>query len=55
MNSLTENQIDYITQVGNESAIQSEEMKEDLIDHFCCAIEADMQKGASFETAYNKA
>jgi hypothetical protein len=55
MNSLTEKQIDYITQVVNESTIQSEAMKEDLIDHFCCAIEADMQKGASFETAYNKA
>ena len=55
MNILTERQIDYITQVVNGSAIQSEVMKEDLIDHFCCAIEADMQKGASFETAYNKA
>jgi len=55
MNALTEKQIDYITQIVNESTIQSAEMKEDLIDHFCCAIEADMQKGTSFETAYNKA
>jgi len=55
MNGLTEKQIDYITQVVNESTIESAEMKEDLIDHFCCAIEADMQKGASFETAYDKA
>jgi len=55
MNSLTEKQIDYITQTVNESTIQSKAMKEDLIDHFCCAIEADMQKGTSFETAYNKA
>jgi len=55
MNSLTEEQIDYITQIVNKSTIQSEAMKEDLIDHFCCAIEADMQKGTSFETAYNKA
>ena len=55
MNKLTEKQIDYITQAVNESTIQSEAMKEDLIDHFCCAIEADMQKGASFETAYDKA
>jgi hypothetical protein len=55
MNGLTEEQIDYITQFVNNSTIQSEEMKEDLIDHFCCAIEADMQKGKSFETAYDKA
>jgi len=55
MSSLTEKQINYITQTVNESAIQSEAMKEDLIDHFCCAVEADMQKGTSFETAYNKA
>jgi len=55
MKKLTEKQIDYITQVVNESTIQSEAMKEDLIDHFCCAVEADMQKGTSFETAYNKA
>ena len=55
MNDLTEKQIDYITQIVNKSTIQSAEMKEDLIDHFCCAIEADMQKGMSFETAYNKA
>ena len=55
MNGLTEKQIDYITQIVNESTIESEVMKEDLIDHFCCAVEADMQKGASFETAYDKA
>ena len=55
MNNLTEEQIDYIAQVVNNSTIQSETMKEDLIDHFCCAVEADMQKGESFETAYDKA
>jgi hypothetical protein len=55
MNNLTEEQIDYITQVVNNSTIQSETMKEDLIDHFCCAVEADMQKGESFKTAYDKA
>ena len=55
MNDLTEKQIDYITQIVNKSTIESAVMKEDLIDHFCCAIEADMQKGVSFETAYDKA
>jgi len=30
-------------------------MKEDLIDHFCCAIEENMKKGLSFEKSYDKA
>ena len=30
-------------------------MKEDLIDHFCCAIEELMKKGVNFETSYDKA
>lgn len=55
MNHLTDEQIEFITQVINKSVIQSPEMKEDLIDHFCCAIEEDIQKGWSFQTAYDKA
>ena len=51
---LNESQIERIADTVNKSNIASAEMREDLIDHFCCAIEADMQKGMSFETAYNK-
>ncbi|MDR0872940.1 MAG: hypothetical protein LBN27_05655 [Prevotellaceae bacterium] len=55
MKGLTEKQIDFISQVINQSNISSAAMKEDLIDHFCCAVEAEMQNGTSFETAYDKA
>jgi hypothetical protein len=55
MSNLTEQNIDFITQVINGSNIESVEMKEDLIDHFCCAIEEEMKKGLNFEKSYDKA
>ena len=30
-------------------------MKDDLIDHFCCAIEEEMKKGENFQKSYDKA
>ncbi len=55
MSNLTDDNIDFITQTINSSMIKSAEMKEDLIDHFCCAIEEDMKKGLSFEKSYDNA
>ena len=55
MSNLTEQNIDFITKVINDSKIESVEMKEDLIDHFCCAIEEEMKKGLNFEKSYDKA
>jgi len=55
MSNITEQNIEFITQVINGSKIKSSEMKEDLIDHFCCAIEENMKKGLSFEKSYDKA
>lgn len=55
MSNLTEQNIEFITQIVNSSKIESVEMKEDLIDHFCCAIEEYMRKGLSFEKSYDKA
>jgi hypothetical protein len=55
MNNLTEDNIDFITNIVNRSKISSEELKEDLIDHFCCAIEEEMKKGLSFNKSYDKA
>jgi len=49
--------IDFIIKQISESGITSDELKEDLIDHFCCVIEDEMNKGKkfkdSYETAYN--
>lgn len=55
MSNLTEKNIEFITQIINSSRIESLEMKEDLIDHFCCAIEEDMRKGLSFDKSYEMA
>lgn len=55
MSNLTDKNIEFITQIISGSKIASEEMKEDLIDHFCCAIEEEMKKGLSFENSYDKA
>jgi len=55
MSNLTEQNIEFITQIVNRSNIESIEMKEDLIDHFCCAIEEEMRKGLNFEESYDKA
>ena len=55
MSNLTEQNIDFITQVINGSNIESVEMKEDLIDHFCCAIEEEMKKSLNFEKSYDMA
>ena len=55
MSNLTEQNIEFITQIVKRSKIESLEMKEDLIDHFCCAIEEEMGKGLNFEKSYDKA
>jgi hypothetical protein len=55
MNNLTDENIDFITRMVNRSKISSKELKEDLIDHFCCAIEEEMKKGLSFNKSYDKA
>jgi hypothetical protein len=55
MNHLTDQQIDFIATVVERSKIASAEIKEDLVDHFCCAIEEQLARGKSFETAYDLA
>ena len=55
MNKLTDKQIDYIFDQVNKSQIDSEELIEDLVDHFCCIIEDNIRHGKSFEESYNTA
>ena len=55
MSKLTDDNIEFISQIINGCNIESAEMKEDLIDHFCCAIEEEMKKGLSFQKSYDKA
>lgn len=46
---------DQIIEEVNQSAIKDQAMKDDLIDHFCCLVEIEMDKGLSFEKALQKA
>lgn len=39
----------------NNSSIKNQELKDDLIDHFCCLIEIEMTRGLSFDEALEKA
>lgn len=55
MSKLSDEQVEYIEQQVNTSQIESEELKEDLIDHFCCVIEDYLDQGKTFEESYNKA
>ncbi|GAA5022860.1 hypothetical protein GCM10011506_00030 [Marivirga lumbricoides] len=52
---ISEEQVDFVSRQIKESGITSQALQDDLIDHFCCLIEIDMQKGISFEKAYQKA
>lgn len=53
MSMLTDVQINFISREINGYGKLSRELKDDLIDHFCCAIEDEMAKGKDFETAYH--
>jgi len=55
MSNLTDADVEFISLIINESQIKSQEMKEDLVDHFCCAIEEEMKKGLSFKDSYELA
>ena len=48
---LSEQEINSLETEIQQSAIASEALKEDLLDHFCCFIEHEMTKGVSFEEA----
>ena len=55
MSKLSDDQVEFIEQQVHNSQIESEELKEDLIDHFCCIIEDYLDNGRSFEDSYKKA
>lgn len=47
--------VDRVIYVIEGSTLKKKELKDDLIDHFCCLIEMDMNKGMDFETAFDRA
>lgn len=48
-------EISFIKGEIEKSKISSSELKDDLLDHFCCFIENELTRRSSFESAYEKA
>lgn len=52
MCQLSEQQIDIICSRLRKGGLTNRELEQDLLDHFCCYMEAGMEAGAGFEEAY---
>ena len=52
MNTLTEENIEYIYQDVQLKGITLDGLLDEMVDHICCSIEPDLEKGISFETSY---
>jgi len=52
---ISDEQLAFIAKEINKSSISSPEIRDDLIDHFCCLVEIEMQRGRNFSEAYKKA
>ena len=48
---LSQKEVDELAAHINQSNISNQDLKDDLLDHFCCFIENEMKKGVSFEDA----
>jgi len=49
--TLSAGHIIYIKELLDTSPISSELMKDDIVDHICCAVESKMKQGENFEKA----
>ncbi|MBS1584765.1 MAG: hypothetical protein JSS82_04400 [Bacteroidetes bacterium] len=52
MYQLSEAQIEMVRQRLLDSGLKNASLQSELLDHFCCFIELQIDKGADFETAY---
>ena len=53
--ALSTQQIEQITYELDFSSLKSKHLKEDLLDHFCCAVEVYMSRKFSFSEAFERA
>lgn len=49
---LSDEQTEYVRREIEKSRISIQELKDDLLDHFCCFIENEIENGKSFESGY---
>ncbi len=52
---LSDEHIERIQSEIDKGGISMPDLKDDLLDHFCCVVEYKMQRGLSFENAYQQA
>lgn len=52
---LSDEQVEQIQQDIERSSLSIQMVKDDLLDHFCCVIENELEKGETFEDAYHQA
>jgi biotin carboxyl carrier protein len=52
MSILTDEQVSWIEQRLDEHKICNQILRQEVLDHVCCAVEAHLQQGLPFETAY---
>lgn len=51
---ISDDQIEIIEKEITISSLKSKELKDDLLDHFCCSVEIYIKKGLSFEKAFEQ-
>lgn len=54
MHELTDREIGQISQDIDRQGLTYTKLKDELLDHICCDIEAEMEKGLPFNEAYRK-
>ncbi len=54
MNSITIENVDFIYKDVQAKGITMDVLLDEMVDHICCSIEAEINSGITFETAYNK-
>ena len=52
---LSDQQIDFVEAEIGKRGITVPDLADSLLDHFCCAIEFEMEQGVDFEAAWRKA
>lgn len=52
---ISDENFEFISRQIRQSGIKAKALQDDLIDHFCCLVEIEMQKGLSFDKAYQRA
>lgn len=52
---LAEDKVDWIRTEIEKSSISVQDLKDDLLDHFCCHVEHEIKQGKVFDEAYQNA